>query len=176
LPDPADRIRVEPRAARAAKKKWAFPPPDRRTIAGAGLAAMMIGIVVNAVALQHGRRLDLGPVPAAVALVRPAPSVLSAPVPEPPRPSPMAVASANPPKSEDAIANFLHAQTADKRRLTLAAQGALAQLGFAVKATGALDPPTRAALASFEKSHHLPAWTEINAKLVRALRAAEAAN
>ena len=139
---------------------------------------MMIGIVVNAVALQHGRRLDLGPLPMAAVSVRPvAPAAAvpaPSPIPEPPRPT--MVASANPAKSEDAIANFLHAQTSDKRKLTLNAQGALAQLGFAVKTTGGLDPQTRSALVSFEKSHHLPVSTEITVKLVRALHAAEAAN
>ncbi len=181
MPDLADRIRVEPRTARAAKKQWALPAPNRRVIAGAGLTAMMIAIVVNAVALQRGRRLELGPAPAAVASVRPPRSVATpaptpAAVPLPPRPAPTTVAAATPPKSEDAIASFLRGQASDKRRLTLAAQSALAELGFAVKTTGALDAPTRSALISFEKAHHLPVSTEITAKLVRSLKTAEAAN
>jgi hypothetical protein len=161
--------------------RWAPPALDRRTVAGAALAAMMIGIVVNAVALQHGRRLDLGPDPSIVASVGPSrtsatPVAAPSPVPELPQllASPDDLASA--PTSQDAIANFLHTQTGDKRRLTLAAQTALAQLGFAVKSTGALDPPTRKALLAFEKSHHIAPSTVITAKLVHSLKAAEAAD
>jgi hypothetical protein len=181
LPDPADRIRVEPKAARGPKRRWTLPPPNRRVVAGAALAAMMIGIVVNAVALQHGRRVDLGLAsPAAVGSVRP-PRPVPAPrpagaVPEPPRSAPTTAALASPPKSEDAIADLLRGQASDRRRLTLAAQEALAGLGFQVKTTGALDAPTRKALVSFEKSRHLPISTDVTDKLVHALKAAEAAN
>jgi hypothetical protein len=179
LPDPADRIRLEPRAAPAAKPRWAPPRLDRRTVAGAALAAMMIGIVVNAVALQHGRRLDLGPDPAAVASVGPVrtpatPVAAPSPVPEPQHLLATTADLATAAESEDSIATFLHTQTADKRRLTLAAQAALAQLGFAVKSTGAIDTPTRKALIAFEKSHHIAASTVITAKLVHSLKAAEA--
>jgi hypothetical protein len=138
---------------------------------------MMIGIVVNAVALQHGRRIPPSPEPAAAAAVKP-PGPAAAPVvaarPEPPRPSPspVQVALAHAPKPADAIADFLRNQGADKRRLTLSAQGALAKLGFGVKQTGALDADTRDALTEFEKSHHLPVSTEITAKLVKTLAAA----
>jgi hypothetical protein len=196
LPDAADRIRVEPRVRvesktrldsktqRPAKAGWvrAWAPKKKSTIAGAALAAMMIGIVVNALALQHGRRLALAPVPTAVAalkpsapslapVVRPPAAVEEAPTPEP-RPAPMKLALAREPKSDDAIADFLRAQAPDKRRLTLSAQEALAKLGFSVKATGALDSHTRSALLEFEKSHHIAASTEISARLVRALKAA----
>ena len=180
MPDPADRIRLEPRAASVAMPRWAMPPLDRRTVAGAALAAMMIGIVVNAVALQHGRRLDLGPDPAAVASVGPprtpaTPVAAPSPVPET-RLLATTAALATAAESVDSIANFLHTQTADKHRLTLAAQAALAQLGFAVKNTGAIDAPTRKALLAFEKSHHMAASTVITAKLVHSLKAAEAAD
>jgi hypothetical protein len=144
---------------------------------------MMIGIVVNALALQHGRRVALAPNPTAVAAIRPpaapAPAPVArppAPVAEPPTPEPRpaqtTLALAHAPKSGDAIADFLRAQAPEKRRMTLAAQEALAKLGYPVKATGALDSQTRAALREFEKSHRLPASTEISAKLVRALKAA----
>ena len=181
MPDAAERIRLEPKAAGAVTVRLALPPLDRHMVAGAALAAMIIGIVVNAVALQHGRRLDLGPDPSTVASVGPSrtaatPVAAPSPVPELPQllASPDDLASA--PTSQDAIANFLHARTADKRKLTLDAQGALAQLGFAVKGTGALDAPTRKAIISFEKSHHLPLSTIITAKLVHSLKAAEAAD
>lgn len=189
MPDASDRIRAEP--ARSRGKAAAAPsrarallralrPTSKRSLAGAALGAMMIGIVVNAVALQHGRRVvapSLDPTPTAA--VRP-PVVAAAPAvarPEPPRPSPspVTVALARTSKSGDAIADFLRNQGADKRRLTLAAQGALAKLGFGVKATGALDADTRDALAEFEKSHRLPASSEITAKLVKSLTTAAAA-
>jgi hypothetical protein len=192
LPDPADRIRAEPRARAkpAPGRNWfaRFKPASKRTLAGAALGAMMIGIVVNAVALQHGKRIAPGPQPVAAAAVKPpapAPTqVASAPAPaapvaapEPPRPSPTAVAMAHSAKpAADPIADFLRNQGADKRRLTLAAQGALAKLGFSVKATGALDAATREALAEFQKTHHLPVSTEITAKLVKTLNSAVAAN
>jgi hypothetical protein len=189
LPDASERIRNDPKAAPRAKRGWArsLPPPNKRTVAGAALAAMMIGIVVNAVALQHGRPVELGlaPNPAAVAAIRPAPppkpvakpapAAVAEAAPEPPRPQPQpAAAPARPQKSPDAIADFLRAQGSDRRKLTLAAQGALAKLGFSVKATGALDAETRSALLEFEKSKHMPASTEVTAKLVHALKAAAA--
>ncbi len=160
----------------------AWAPRKKSTIAGAALAAMMIGIVVNALALQHGRRLALAPVPAVVAAVKPKVAVVApvvrlpavaeeAPTPEP-RPAATTLALARAPKSDDAIADFLRTQAPDKRRLTLAAQEALARLGFSVRATGTLDSRTRGALLEFEKSRHMAASTEISAKLVRALKAA----
>ena len=145
---------------------------------------MMIGIVVNAVALQHGRRVAPALEPAATAAVNlPAAAPAPAPPPpaarpEPPRPapSPVAVALAHATaKPADPIADFLRNQGAEKRRLTLAAQGALAKLGFAVKPTGAVDAGTRDALAEFAKSRHLPASSEITPKLVKTLTAAAAA-
>lgn len=179
MPDAADRIRLEPKAARRAKPGWAraLAPKKKSTVAGAALAAMMIGVVVNALALQHGRRLAAVPDPAAVAAIKPsraAAPVVRAPAPEAPapRPSPTVVALARAPRSGDAIADFLRAQAPEKRRLTLAAQEALAKLGFPVKASGALDSQTRSALLEFEKSRRMPASTEISARLVRALKAA----
>jgi len=182
LPDPGDRIRAEPKAVRAkaapaAGRSRRFAPPSRRVVAGAALAAMMIGIVVNAVALQHGRRLDLRPDPAAAAVPAPAPTkvaaVAPAQAPHVARAPPVtAVAPTPPTKSGDAIAEFLRTQNSDKRGLTRSAQKALAKLGFAVKPTGALDSATRSALAEFAKSRRLPASTEITAKLVKSLTAA----
>jgi hypothetical protein len=194
LPDVSERIRAEPTrsrskasptSSRARALLRALKPRSKRSLAGAALGAMMIGIVVNAVALQHGRRVAPALDPAPTAAVR-APQVAAAPAaarpdaqarPEPPRPSPspVSVALAHSPKSADPIADFLRNQGADKRRLTLTAQGALAKLGFGVKATGALDADTRDALAEFAKAHHLPVSAEITPKLVKTLTAAAAA-
>lgn len=176
MPDPADRIRVEPKVARgkpAPVRRFAraLVPKSKRGVAGAALAAMMIGIIVNAVALQHGKRLDLGPI-AAVTSPAPAPAATAAPAPVAPAPRPSTLAMAHTPKSGDAIADFLSTQGSDKHQLTLSAQKALAKLGFSVKPTGALDAATRNALSEFQKSRHLPASTDITAKLVKTLHSA----
>jgi hypothetical protein len=203
LPDAADRIRVEPRSPAARRVKtqpsrvWmralrALAPKTRRGFAGAALLAMMIGIVVNAVALQHGRRLDLPSDPGATALVKPpsavapapasivaaaasGPSAEAAPTP-PPRPAPTTVALARVPKAGDPIADLLRSSNGENRRLVSAAQEALAKLGFAVKATGAVDATTRNAIVEFDKSRHLPVSTEITPKLVKTLTSATSAN
>jgi hypothetical protein len=203
LPDAADRIRVEPRSPTARRMKtqpsrvWmralrALAPKTRRGFAGAALLAMMIGIVVNAVALQHGRRLDLPPDPGRTAFVKPpsavapaptstvaavasAPSAEAAPTP-PIRPTPTTVALARAPRAVDPIADLLRSSSGDNRRLVSAAQGALAKLGFAVRATGAMDANTRSAIVEFDKSRHLPVSTEITPKLVKTLTSATAAN
>jgi len=180
LPDAADRIVAKkPRAKRGGWLR-ALRPKSKRTVAAAALAAMMVGIVVNAVALQHGRRLEFAAVPTATAAVAVKPPAVGAAPPKvatpapTPQPAPTTVALARAPKGADPITDFLRAQGADKRRLTLAAQGALARLGFAVRATGALDSTTRNALIEFEKSRRMPVSTEITARLVKSLTAAAA--
>ena len=184
MPKAADRFRVEsaPRAPvrlRMPAFVRALAPRSRRGVAGAALVAVMIGIVVNAVALQHGRRVDPAPDPGPVAALRapahapvaaPTPVAAPSPAPEPPRPSPLAVARAE--KAEDPIASLLRGQGADKRKLTLAAQTSLARLGYSLKATGALDADTKTALTAFEKAHKLPVTNEITPKLVKSLSAA----
>ena len=176
MPKAADRFRVEapPRAParlRVPAFVRALAPRSRRGVAGAALVAVMIGIVVNALALQHGRRVDPAPDPTPVTALRtPAPVAAPSPAPEPPRPSPLAVARAE--KGEDPIAGLLRGQGADKRKLTLAAQTSLARLGYSLKATGALDADTKTALTAFEKAHKLPVTNEITPKLVKSLSAA----
>ena len=180
MPDVADRIRAVPKApARGRLRVPAFAralaPKSRRGVAGAALLAMMIGIVVNAVALQHGRRIDPGADPTALASVKPvAPAPAPAPVvaPTPPQPSPSSVA-ARVEKTDDPIAGLLRQPSADKRKLTVAAQHALAKLGYDVKATGALDLETKAALTEFLKKHKLPVTAEITPKLIKTLNAAD---
>ena len=191
MPKAAESIRVDvkPRAPARAPSRLSAPailralaPRSARGVAGAAMVAMMIGIVVNAVGLQHGRRVDLAPDPAPVVAVRPAapaPVVKPAPAPAPapvaipeppPRPFPVAVARAE--KSEDPIAGLLRSQGVDKRKLTLAAQNSLARLGYPIKASGALDADTKSALTAFEKAHKLPVTNEITPKLVKSLSAA----
>ena len=197
MPDAADRIRVEPRSPAAKRVKaqpsraWmrafrALAPKTRRGFAGAALLAMMIGIVVNAVALQHGHRVDLPPDPGATAYVKPQAALAPAPASTiaaaasarsaEAAPTPPTVAVARAPKAADPIAELLRSSSGDNRRLVSAAQGALAKLGFAVKATGAMDANTRSAIVEFDKSRHLPVSTEITPKLVKTLTAATSAN
>ena len=57
-------------------------------------------------------------------------------------------------------------------RLTLAAQNALLKLGYVVKPNGVAGPDTLSALRDLEKSHGLPASTEITARLVKTLTSA----
>jgi hypothetical protein len=164
-------------------------PKTRRGFAGAALLAMMIGIVVNAVALQHGRRPELPLDPGPMASVKSQPAVALTPASTvasaasapsaaatPARPAPTTVALARTPKAADPIAELLRSSSGDNRRLVTAAQGALAKLGFAVKATGTVDANTRSAIAEFDKSRHLPVSTEITPKLVKTLTSATSAN
>jgi peptidoglycan hydrolase-like protein with peptidoglycan-binding domain len=160
-------------------------PKTRRGFAGAALLAMMIGIVVNAVALQHGRRPELPLDPGPMASVKSQPAVAPTPASTvaaatvaatPARPAPTTVALARTPKAADPIAELLRSSSGDNRRLVTAAQGALAKLGFAVKATGTVDANTRSAIAEFDKSRHLPVSTEITPKLVKTLTSATSAN
>ena len=180
MPDAIDRIRAVPQApARGRLRVPAFvralAPRSKRGVAGAALVALMIGIVVNAVALQHGRRVELTPEPAVLASVKPvAPAHVAAPTP--PQPSPQPSPSPTPvraERSEDPIAAFLRQTNPDKRKLTLAAQTALGKLGYSVKPTGALDAETKSALSEFEKKHKLPVTAEITPKLVKTLNAAD---
>jgi hypothetical protein len=194
LPDAADRIRVDTKPASPKRAKpapgrrwtrvlWALAPKSRRGFAGAALVAMMIGIIVNAVVLQHGHRVDLPPDTVATASVKPpapvAAAIPSAPIaaPIPPsRPTPTTVALVHTAKSADPIADLIRGPAPDTRRLVSRAQAALAKLGFSVKSTGAIDSNTRGALAEFQKSRHLPVSAEVTPKLLKTLNAAVAAN
>jgi hypothetical protein len=203
LPEAAERIRpakktaAAPRAAPAPRAAWsrallALAPKSRRGVAGAALAAVMIGIVVNAVLLQHGRRLALPALPATAAVAPPpaAPSPIAAPSPAPgptvqsasleaaaPTPPPRTQAgAARTAKPADGIAEFLRASSPEGRKLVASAQSALVKLGYVVKPSGTLDADTRSALVEFQKAHHLPVSTDVTAKLLKTLNAAVAAN
>ena len=73
----------------------------------------------------------------------------------------------------DAIADFLESNGADKRRLTFAAQTALAKLGFRSSRPAPSTRRRAKRCVEFEKKRHMPASTEITAKLVQDLNAAE---
>jgi peptidoglycan hydrolase-like protein with peptidoglycan-binding domain len=89
---------------------------------------------------------------------------------------PPEAAQSSPPAS-DPIAELLAGQTdSDASRLTLAAQTALAKLGYPVKPDGKEGAATEQALRDFEHAHGLAPATEINERLVKQLtQAARAA-
>lgn len=118
-------------------------------------AGMIVGIVINAIALQHGRPVESVLVPNPV-LVEAAAL----------RATPAAAASLDP------FADALIEQENEKRNLTRAAQAALVKLGFEVQPSGTLDSATRQALRAFEKARHMPVVREITPRLVRSLESA----
>jgi hypothetical protein len=158
-----------------------------RTIAGAAFAAIMTGIVINALFLQKTHRFAViaPPVSTAPAKTPPPaapPAQAAAPAdtaPAPPaRPADLGAlieATAAPAHGGDPIRDLLRAEpkeSAEAKRLTLAAQNALIKLGFAIKADGVDGASTRQAIQQFERSHGLIPLGEITPKLVRQLTAA----
>ena len=160
-----------------------------RTIAGAALAAILTGIVVNALLMQKERRsapFFAAAKPAAIVADAPAaPSpapVESAPVVvQPPiRPTHLDAAAESPPlppsRSGDAIRDLLRGDSGkDASHLTIAAQNALIKLGFTVKADGVAGASTVQAIQQFERSRGVAPSEEITAKLVKQLNAAATA-
>ncbi len=167
---------------RVADRAFSLPP---RLYIGAILSALLAGIGVNALILQRERH----PAP----LFAPAPPkkiVVPAPVAPPPMPPPAptvaheaaAAPVAAPPTAaspgggqrSDPIGNLLRGESpaADDSRLVVAAQTALARLGYPVKADGAQGGATDQALRDFERAHSFPISTEISPHLVRQLTSA----
>ncbi|HLJ72757.1 MAG TPA: peptidoglycan-binding domain-containing protein [Roseiarcus sp.] len=159
-----------------------------RTIAGAAFAAIMTGIVINALFLQKTHRFAVIAPPASTAPVRPPPAAApptqaaapseAAPAP-PARPADLGalIEAAAAPHAGDPIRDLLRAEPAAKesgeaKRLTLAAQNALIKLGFAIKADGVDGASTRQAIQQFERAHGFIPLGEITPKLVRQLTAA----
>ena len=155
---------------------------------GAALFAALVGIGVNALVLQRERH----PAPlfgyAAPKLPSAAPAV-AAPPPQkpvstednaPPAQPVAALPPARPAESagssspaSDPIAELLAGEPhGDTSRLTLAAQTALAKLGYSVKPDGKEGSATEQALREFERAHGLSPATEITERLVKQLTAA----
>jgi hypothetical protein len=195
-----DSILSRPARSAGEKSRWsvvramarwllALPP---RSIAGAALVAILIGIVVNALALQKERRpapfaaarpaLQSPAAPAAAAIPAQSASQTDSPVlidpplrPTKPGASSEAAGSA-PALSSDPIRDLLRADAGkDVSRPTLEAQNALAKLGYAVKADGVAGAATIAAIQQFEHARGLASSSEITPRLVRQLSAAAAA-
>lgn len=164
----------------------AFLSRPARTIAGAVLAAVLTGIVINALLMQKERRSTpffAAPKPATAVVeppARPAPAIVeSAPVvvQPPARPVDLGAASdpvpAPAPRSGDPIRDLLRSDgTKDGAHLTIAAQSALIKLGFAIKADGVVGASTEQAIQQFEHAHGLASSSEITPRLVKQLSAA----
>ena len=147
--------------------------------AGAALSAIVVGIIVNALALQKERRA-IASAPPAVARNAPveaatAPVPVPAPVPRAqPRPAP--VADATPAARVDGIGNFLRGDARrDGQKLQTDAFAALIKLGYPLHGEAATSPATIQALQDFQKTHGLPASRDVNAKTLKQLNAAVAA-
>ena len=161
---------------RLAKRAFALPA---RLYVGAAFSALLAGIGVNALLLQHERHPAPLFAPAhpqgAPAPSLPAPAAfLPAPAPSsPPRPATGDNAPAV--RFPDQIGELLRGggeARGDPSRMVAAAQTALAKLGFPVKADGVEGAATEQALRDFERSHGLPVTTEITAHLLKQLTSA----
>jgi Putative peptidoglycan binding domain len=167
-------------------------PAHLRYYLGAALSLALVGIAVNALLLQRERHPAplFGVSPPTPPSAAPAPALAPPPKPvsaehdAPPMQSSVALPPARPPEAaqssppaSDPIAELLAGQTdSDASRLTLAAQTALAKLGYPVKPDGKEGAATEQALRDFEHAHGLPPATEINERLVKQLtQAAHAA-
>ena len=155
---------------------------------GAAMFAALVGIGVNALLLQRERH----PAPLFGYAAPKLPSATPAPAPPPPQkpastedtaPPAQPSATLPPPRSaesagssssaSDPIAELLAGEPhGDATRLTLAAQTALAKLGYPVKPDGKEGSATEQALREFEHAHGLPPGTEITERLVKQLTAA----
>ncbi len=168
---------------RASERARSLPP---RLYVGAVLAALLAGIGVNALVLQRERHpapLFAPPpqqkvaTPAPVAPPQPAASPAAteatAQGSAPAAPARSAAGEAGPARPADPIADLLRGEpAADNGRLVVAAQTALAKLGYPVKADGSRGAATDQALREFERDHGLPISTEITPRLVKQLNAA----
>jgi len=152
----------------------------------AGLAFVLVGIGVNALLFQRERHpapLFGSPLPPASSAAR-APAASSAPRSESAdreasaAPAPAARPPARPgdavesPSSapSDPITDLLRGETrVDGAHPIMAAQTALAKLGYPVKPDGNDGLATQQALRDFERIHGLPSSTEITPRLLRQL-------
>jgi Putative peptidoglycan binding domain len=150
------------------------------------LSLALVGIGVNALLLQPERHpaplfgftqpQRPGPAPARVASPPPkpvagrdAPAPIAPVSPAVPPSRPLAAAQ-GPAPAPDPIAALLAGETHDDgSHLVLAAQNALAKLGYAIKPDGKEGSATEQALREFERAHGLPLTTEITERLVKQL-------
>jgi hypothetical protein len=152
----------------------------------AALSVALVGIGVNALLLQRERHpaplFGFAPpqrpaTPAPAPAATPPPKLVTAEHNGPPaqpstaRPPPRPAAAAeNSASASDPIADLLAGEAhSDASPLILAAQTALAKLGYPVKPDGKEGVATQQALRDFERAHGLPPATEITERLVKQL-------
>jgi hypothetical protein len=167
--------------------------------AGAVFAALMTGVLLNALVLQSARHpspLFSGPASASVIpsaspaaempkpIPRPA-AISAAPVPPPPASAiPVMARPVVPPhdaetattKSADGIGDMLRSATspapsAIEATRVLLIQKALMKLGYVVRPDGVFGSTTRQAIEKFERERGLPARGELTPKVVREISA-----
>ena len=146
-----------------------------RGYAAAALTAALVGIVVNALALQHARHpapfFARTPIVAAAPTPTPAAALAPTAAETPAAPTP----PARPVQlgGDDAIADMLRAdQEQEAQRRLAAAQTALVKLGYVLKADGEPNAATSTALRDFERAHGLPPSNDVTARLLKTLSAA----
>jgi hypothetical protein len=177
------------------KSRWRVRLGRRplRTASGAIFGALLMGIFVNAVALQKGRhpaplfaerqpapsrpapRPAESPAPIAAHALAP-PPVARAPVPvaDPSPPAPVdRPAKREAPKESDPLGALIARESTGvgEAERVYAIQQALRRLGFGVRANSRWDAPTKAALLKFEKEFGLPPSAEANPHVLRVLAA-----
>ena len=172
----------------------------RRNLAIAACASIMLGFLVNALALQQEHHpaplfMPAASVAASAAAASAAASIaLPVPVPKPaelataslPLAAPVAkpATSAHPGQprnaAADPIAQLLRPHVATDQqdgaqpapsKPVLAAQKALVKLGFALKPDGVLGGTTRQAIERFERDQGMPVKGELTPKIMRMLAA-----
>ena len=186
---PAPQRKSAAIAASALRRLGATPA---RGYAAAALTAVLVGIVVNALALQHARHpapfFAHTPVVAAAPASAPAATPVQAAAqtaaraagettgapaaPTPPaRPVQFGDAAAS--GGDDAIGDMLRAdQQQEAQKRLAAAQAALVRLGYVMKADGEPSAATSTALRDFERAHGLPPSNDVTPRLLKALTGA----
>jgi len=211
LPEASARLRPDPtlvgRPRPAAGGKTAVVAAALRRLsatpargyAAAALTAALVGIVVNALALQHARHpapfFAHAPAVAAAPAPNPtqAPAQVSAQVPAqgsaqaaaaettaaptaptpPARPVQLGATAAS--GGDDAIADMLRTdQEREAQKRLAAAQAALVRLGYVVKTDGEPSAATSTALRDFERAHGLPPSNDVTPRLLKTLSTAVA--
>ncbi|HVB89264.1 MAG TPA: peptidoglycan-binding protein [Beijerinckiaceae bacterium] len=189
---PKKRTRALPRASRAQGWRGALPKRPVRTLVSGLFGALLCGIIVNAVALQHSRRpgpLSLHRIRAlgrehALRAIAPAP---------PPRPADFETKSRSESRPveqaasrsvlapahkkalrprQDQIGELIatgEPPAEHKRRKIEAVQAGLRRLGFVVPQSGTLGLATRQALEKFERDRRLPISGRLSPRVVEAL-------
>ena len=191
---PVEAGQRQPAKARA-KPFSAMKYLTSQNLAVAALAAITLGFLVNALALQKTRHPAplFAPAPMATEAAVPAAKLADSPLPQP-RPADLATlaplpstaaskpaAAARAAAKTDQIALLLRPHVApakadlpkaESSKKVLAAQRALLKLGFVLKADGVAGGTTRQAIERFERDHGMPVRGDLTPKMMRLLTTA----